>query len=54
MVSGSLTPLIGVLFIIRSRYLYTIGRQVILSLGGWAPQLHTEFHEIRATLEEHA
>ena len=54
MVSGSLTPLIGVLFIIRSRYFFTIGRQGILSLGGWAPQLHTEFHEIRATLEEHA
>ncbi len=47
-----LTPLIGVLFIVRSPYLFTIGRDVVLSLGGWAPQLHTEFHEIRATLEE--
>ena len=47
------TPLIGVLFIIHSRYLCTIGRDGVLSLGGWAPQLHTEFHEIRATLERH-
>jgi hypothetical protein len=31
--------------------LFTIGRRVVLSLGGWAPQLHTEFHELRATLE---
>ena len=30
--------------------LFTIGRRVVLSLGGWAPQLHTEFHELRATL----
>ena len=44
------TPLIGVLFIIQSPYLCTIGRDVVLSLGGWAPQLHTEFHGIRATL----
>ena len=45
-----LTPLVGVLFIIQSPYLSTIGRDVVLSLGGWAPQLHTEFHELRATL----
>jgi hypothetical protein len=31
--------------------LFTIGRRVVLSLGGWSPQLHTEFHELRATLE---
>jgi hypothetical protein len=31
--------------------LITIGRRVVLSLGGWAPRLHTEFHELRATLE---
>jgi hypothetical protein len=30
--------------------LFAIGRRVVLSLGGWAPQLHTEFHEFRATL----
>ena len=46
-----LTPLIGVLFIVQSPYWFTIGRQVVLSLGGWSPQLHTEFHELRATLE---
>ena len=45
-----LTPLIGVLFIVQSPYLSTIGRDVVLSLGEWAPQLRTEFHEIRATL----
>ncbi len=45
-----LTPLIGVLFIIQSPYFFTIGRRVVLSLGGWSPQLHTEFHELRATL----
>ena len=45
------TPLIGVLFIIQSPYLCAIGRDGVLSLGGWAPQLHTEFHELRATLE---
>jgi hypothetical protein len=31
--------------------LFTIGRRVVLSLGGWTPQLHAEFHELRATLE---
>ena len=31
--------------------LFSIGRRVVLSLGGWAPRLHTEFHELRATLE---
>ena len=46
-----LTPLEGVLFTIQSPYLYTIGRRVVLSLGGWAPQLHAEFHELYATLE---
>ena len=30
--------------------LSTIGCRVVLSLGGWTPQLHTEFHEHRATL----
>jgi hypothetical protein len=31
--------------------LSTIGRRGVLSLGGWSPQLHTGFHEPRATLE---
>ncbi len=46
-----LTPLIGVLFIFQSPYWYAIGRDGVLSLGGWTPQIHTEFHELRATLE---
>ena len=45
-----LTPLIEVLFTIQSPYLFTIGRRVVLSLGGWTPQLHAEFHELYATL----
>ena len=44
------TPLIGVLFIFQSPYWFTIGRRVVFSLGGWAPRLHAEFHELRATL----
>ncbi len=38
------TPLTGVLFNIRSRYSYAIGRQKILSLGGWTPRIQTRFH----------
>ena len=37
-------PLIGVLPIFRSRYLFTIGRQRVLSLAGWTPQIQTVFH----------
>jgi hypothetical protein len=37
-------PLIGVLPIFRSRYLFTIGRQRVLSLAGWTPQIRTGFH----------
>ncbi len=46
-----LTPLIEVLFIIQSPYLCAIGRNGVLSLGEWSPQLQTEFHGIRPTLE---
>ena len=46
-----LTPLKGALFTIQSPYLFTIGRRVVLSLGGWSPQLHAEFHGLYATLE---
>jgi len=46
-----ITPLVGVLSTFQSPYLFTIGRRVVFSLGGWAPRLHTEFHELRATLE---
>ncbi len=45
------TPLVGVLFTFQSPYLFAIGRRGVLSLGGWAPRLHAEFHELRATLE---
>ena len=45
-----LTPLKRVLFTFQSPYWSTIGYRVVLSLGGWSPQLHTEFHELRATL----
>ena len=45
-----LTQLIAVLFIVQSPYLFTIGHRVVFSLGRWAGQLRTEFHELRATL----
>src|ERR1700694_5425353 len=34
-------PLVGVLPIVRSRYWCAIGRQGVLSLAGWAPQIRT-------------
>ena len=37
-------PLVGVLPIFRSRYLFAIGRQGVLSLAGWAPQIRAGFH----------
>jgi hypothetical protein len=37
-------PLVGVLPIVRSRYWFTIGRQRVLSLAGWAPRIQTDFH----------
>jgi hypothetical protein len=46
-----LTRLVAVLFIVQSPYLFTIGHRVVFSLGRWAGQLRTEFHELRATLE---
>ena len=42
-------PLIGVLPIFRSRYCYAIGRQGVLSLAGWAPQIQTHFHVLSLT-----
>jgi hypothetical protein len=44
----------GVLFTFPSRYWFTIGRQGVLSLRGWAPQIHTGFHVPRATWEHHS
>src|SRR3989449_8232134 len=43
----------GVLFTFPSRYWFTIGRQGVLSLRGWAPQIHTGFHGPRATRDDH-
>ena len=44
------TPLIGVLFIVHSRYWFTIGRRGVLRLGGWSPHVQTGFHEPGPTL----
>ena len=44
----------GVLFTFPSRYWFTIGRQVVLSLRGWSPQIHTGFQESRATRDPYA
>ena len=46
---GLFTPLTGVLFTFPSRYSFTIGRQVVLSLGRWSSQLQTRFHVPRST-----
>ena len=39
----------GVLFTVRSRYLFTIGRQVIFSLSPWSGRIHTRFPEADVT-----
>ena len=41
----------GVLFTFPSQYFSTIGHQVVFSLRGWSPCLHTEFLVLRATLD---
>ena len=41
----------GVLFTFPSRYWFTIGRQVVFSLGRWSSQLPTGFHVSRGTLD---
>ena len=43
------TPLAGVLFTFPSRYLFTIGHQVVLSLGRWSSQIPTGFLVSRRT-----
>src|SRR3569623_1464986 len=43
------TPLTGDLFAFLSRYWFTIGRQVVFSLGGWSPHLQTGLHVSRPT-----
>ena len=45
------TPLAGVLFTLRSRYWCAIGRQLVLSLTGWSPQIHAGFHVTGGTWE---
>src|SRR3954462_6954813 len=42
----------GVLFTFPSRYLSAIGHQVVLSLGGWSPQIQTAFHGSGPTQEQ--
>src|SRR5437660_216316 len=42
-------PLVGVLPIVRSRYWCAIGRQGVLSLAGWAPQIRAHFHVLGPT-----
>ena len=42
--------LIAVLFIVQSPYWFTIGHRGVFSLGRWSARIHTEFHELRATL----
>ena len=41
----------GVLFTFPSRYFFTIGHQVVFSLMGWSPLLHTGFHVSCTTLD---
>ena len=41
----------GVLFTFPSRYCFTIGHQVVFSLMGWSPHVHTRFHVPRITLD---
>ena len=40
-----------VLFTFPSRYYSTIGHQVVFSLMGWSPHIHTRFHVPRITLD---
>ena len=46
---NAITP--GVLFNFPSRYFFTIGYQLVFSLTGWSPLLHTRFHVSRTTLD---
>jgi hypothetical protein len=45
------TPLAGVLFTFPSRYWFTIGHQVVFSLGRWSSQIPTGFLVSRCTQE---
>jgi hypothetical protein len=48
MVSGTFNSLCKGAFHRSLTLLFTIGCRVVLSLGGWSPHLHTEFHGFRA------
>src|SRR5688572_28272272 len=48
---GLFTPLAGVLFAFPSWYWFTIGRQVVFSLGRWSSQIPTGLLEPRGTQE---
>ena len=41
----------GVLFTFPSRYLFTIGHQLVFSLTQWSGQIPTEFHVLCSTRE---
>ena len=45
------TPLAGVLFTFPSRYWFTIGHQVVFSLGRWSSRIPTGFLVSRCTQE---
>ena len=45
------TPRTGVLFTFPSRYLFTIGHQVVFSLTPWSGQILAKFHVFRDTWE---
>ena len=44
----------GVLFTFPSRYCFTIGHQVVFSLGRWSSLLPTRFHVSRGTLNHNS
>src|SRR6202022_1554103 len=51
-VSGTISrPLTGALFTFPSRYSSAIGHQEVFRLTRWSWQIHTRFHEPRATRE---
>jgi len=49
-VSALFTPLIAVVFIVQSPYLFTIGRRGVLRIGGWTPHVQPGFPEPEFTL----
>ena len=51
MVSDLFHSPLGVLFTFPSRYSFTIGHQVVLSLGRWSSQLPPGFHVPQGTQE---